>query len=434
MPRDIFRIRYDVSMLAGSADTAEVRLYGEIVEDGPKWWKWSEEDKSAVEFDKAIKEVRESGATKLLLRINSPGGIVTESVAMRSILVNAGFEEINIRIEGMCASAATNIATLPGAHVVIAEGSEYMIHRPMGGCRGFASDMENYANRLRNMEQVTRGFYATKTGQSDEQIKAWMDAETWFTAEQAVEYGFADELQKADSEELPMVACADGRAIAAMCDLYSAVPEQIAKYKFQEGGEVATDGQFIEGEQGQELILPPDSTQNATKKIAAALENLKQIVSNAAPVAGDATEIHHEEEHEPMEPNEIRNITQDQLLAENPALVQSIQQAALAADRQRREDIDAITPPMAEYQALAEEAKKNGTSAMDFHKQLVAAMKQKGANHQAARQQETAPAKNVTGGAAEDGQNNEEQEIKQYAESMAKYAKEYRGSADGDMF
>ena len=431
MARDIFRIRYDVSMLAGSNDTAEVKLWGEIVEDGPKWWKWSDEDKSAADFDKAIKEVLESGATKLLLRINSPGGIVTESVAMRSILVNAGFEEINIRIEGTCASAATNIATLPGAHVVIAEGSEYMIHRPMGGCRGFASDMENYANRLRNMEQVTRRFYMTKTGQSEEQVKAWMDAETWFTAEQAVEYGFADELQKADSDELPMVACADGRAIAVMCDLYGAVPEKIAKYKLQEGGKTTAGGHFIEGEHGPELILPPDTMQNAAQKVAAALST---YVSNAAPVAGDATEIHHEEENEPMEPNDIKNITQDQLLAENPALVQSIQQAALAADRQRREEIDAITPPMAEYQAMAEEAKNNGTSAMDFHKQIVAAMKQKGANHQAARQQETAPAKNVTGGAAEDGQNNEEQEIKQYAESMAKYAKEYRGSADGDMF
>ena len=424
MARDIFRIRYDVSMLAGSADTAEVRLYGEIVEDGPKWWKWSEEDKSAADFDKAIKEVRESGATKLVLRINSPGGIVTESVAMRSILVNAGFEDINIRIEGMCASAATNIATLPGAHVVIAEGSEYMIHRPMGGCRGFASDMENYANRLRNMEQVTRGFYTAKTGQSEEQVKAWMDAETWFTAEQAVEYGFADELQKAEPEDMPMVACADGRAVAAMCDLYSAVPEQITRYKLQEGGQITAGEQYIEGEQGQEFILPPD----AAKKAAAALT---QAVSNAAPVAGDAAEINHEEETKPME---IKDITQEQLLAENPALLEQIQQAAITADRQRQEEIDAITPPVAEYQAMAEEAKKNGTSAMDFHKQLVAAMKQKGANHQAARQQETAPASNVTGGAAEEGKDNEEQEIKQYAESMAKYAKEYRGGADGNMF
>lgn len=131
---------------------------------------------------------------------------------------------------------------------------------------------------------------------------------------------------------------------------------------------------------------------------------------------------------------EIKDINMDQLRAENPALIEQIRQAAITADRQRREDIDAITPPTAEYQAMADEAKKNGTSLTDYQRSLVAAMKQKGANHYVARQLETAPAQNVTGGAAEDGKKDDEKEIKQYAESMAKYAKEYRGSADGKMF
>ena len=92
--RDIFRLAYTVNMLAGSSDTAEVMLYGEIVQDGPEWWKWSKEDKSAADFDKAIKEVQKNGATKLLVRINSPGGVCSESVAMRTILAAAQFEEI----------------------------------------------------------------------------------------------------------------------------------------------------------------------------------------------------------------------------------------------------------------------------------------------------------------------------------------------------
>ena len=198
MPRDIFRLAYNVHMEAENSDTAEVMLYGEIVEDGPKWWKWSEEDKSAADFDKAIKDVLKAGAKKLLLRINSPGGVCTESVAMRSILANAGFEEINIRIEGMCASAATDIATLPGAHVAIAEGSEYMIHNPWCYALGNANELEHTIDRLRNIEKMSRGFYMKRTGQAEEQIKEWMDAETWFTADQAVEYGFADEVLEAE--------------------------------------------------------------------------------------------------------------------------------------------------------------------------------------------------------------------------------------------
>lgn len=391
MARDIFRLGYSVRMAAENSDTAEIMLYGQIVEDGPKWWKWSEEDKSAADFDKAVKEVREKGAKKLLLRINSPGGVCTESVAMRAILGNAGFEEINIRIEGMCASAATDIATLPGAHVAICEGSEYMIHNPWCYALGNANELEHTIERLRNIEQVSRGFYVKKSGQSEEQIKAWMDEEKWFTAEEAVEYGFADELLEAEVQgETPAAACASTREMAAMKGLYKAVPEQIA--------------------------VREDAPQN-------------DPVSHEAPVAGVSTEIHHEEDNDTMD---IKDINVDQLRAENPALLEQIQQAAITAERQRQDDIDALTDP--EYEELAAQAKANGTSPEDFVRQLIAAKKQKGAAHQAARQQETAPAQNVTGGAADDRKGNEEQDMKRYAESMAKYAKEYRGEASGNMF
>ena len=103
-----------------SDSEAEIMLYGEIIQDMPEDWKWSKEDKSAADFDKAIKAARDGGARKLLLRINSPGGIVSEAVAMRSILCAAGFENITVRIEGLCASAATIIAAIPGEHVQIA--------------------------------------------------------------------------------------------------------------------------------------------------------------------------------------------------------------------------------------------------------------------------------------------------------------------------
>ena len=359
MPRDIFRLGYSVRMSAEESDTAEIMLYGQIVEDGPKWWKWSEEDKSAAEFDKAIKEVREKGAKKLLLRINSPGGVCTESVAMRAILGSAGFDEINIRIEGMCASAATDIATLPGAHVAICEGSEYMIHNPWCYALGNANELEHTIERLRNIEATSRGFYAKKSGQSEEQIKEWMDAETWFTAEQAVEYGFADELLEAEvGAESPAAACASAREMAAMLSLYKSVPQQIA-----------VKGKDNEPEEPEKTTVTEDDLLNEhVPKIPVTEETEPaETISNAAPVAGAATEINqHEEETDTMD---IKELNVDQLRAENPALLEQIQQAAIEADRQRQEDIDAITPPTAEYQAMAAEAKKNGTSAMDFHSQ-----------------------------------------------------------------
>lgn len=394
MPRDIFRLAYNVHMEAENSDTAEVMLYGEIVEDGPKWWKWSEEDKSAADFDKAIKDVLKAGAKKLLLRINSPGGVCTESVAMRSILANAGFEEINIRIEGMCASAATDIATLPGAHVAIAEGSEYMIHNPWCYALGNANELEHTIDRLRNIEKMSRGFYMKRTGQAEEQIKDWMDAETWFTADQAVEYGFADEVLEAEVKgETPAAACVTSRVMATMRNLYKAVPEQIA-------------------EKDAEPAAPTPT------------------VSYEAPVAGASTEINqHEEEHDTMD---IKDINVDQLRAENPALLEQIQQSAVAAERARQDEIDALTDPG--YEELAAQAKANGTSPADFVKQLVQAKKAKGAGFMAARQQETAPAQNVPGGEPASNHKTEEQEIQDNAKAVAEYAKQYAGSGNETMF
>lgn len=375
---DIFRLGYKVHMAAESEDTAEVMLYGQIVEDGPKWWKWSEEDKSAADFKKAIDDVREGGAKKLLLRINSPGGVCTESVAMRSILGNAGFDEINIRIEGMCASAATDIATLPGAHVTIAEGSEYMIHNPWCIALGNANELEHTIERLRGIEQMSRGFYVKRTGQSEEQIKEWMDAETWFTAEEAVEYGFADEVLESE-----VMNATPAAALAVMRNLYRSVPEQIG----------------IE-------------------------EDPKEEVSNGTPLAGEPAEDKCEKEEIAMELNDI---TLEQLREGNPALLEQIKQNAVDAERERLSDIDALTVPG--YEDLATKAKAEGTSAMDFQKQIVAAMRQKGNDFLEARQRETAPAQEVVGGEPSNTKT-EEQEIQDNAKLIAEYAKGYTATGD----
>ena len=230
--REFFHLAHSARMSADDVELAEVMLYGEIVQDYGKWYKeYYPNDKCASDFDKEIKELRDGGAKKLLLRINSPGGIVFEAVAMRSILANAGFEEITVRIEGLCASAATIPATLPMAHVQIAPGSEFMIHNPWTIAWGFAEDLEHEAEHLRNMEKTIRSFYAAKSGQEDDQIKAWMDKEEWMTAEQAVERGFCDELMNEGKENAePAAACVSIHDMGVMCGIYKDVPKSIRTY------------------------------------------------------------------------------------------------------------------------------------------------------------------------------------------------------------
>ena len=395
MPRDAFRLAFRAAMSAENEDTGEIMLYGEIVQDYGKYYKEAyPEDKSASDFDKAVKELKKNGAKKLKLRINSPGGIVSEAVAMRGILTGAGFESIDIRIEGMCASAATIIASIPGARAIITPGSEYMIHNPWTFTWGNANDLEHEVEHLRQLEATARGFYAQKSGQTDEQIKEWMDNETWFTAEDAVKYGFADEVADEDTgNALPAAACVTSRDMAVMNSLYRAVPKGIA-------------------------VRQENTPANLSD------------VSHEAPVAGASTEIHqHEEENPTME---IKDISLDDLRAENPALLEQIQQGAVAAERQRQDDIDALTVPG--YEEMAARAKAEGTSAMDFQRQIVAAMKQKGANFLNNRKEETAPAKDVAGGAPTDDKQTEQAEIEANAKEIAAYAKAYAGNDNEGMF
>ena len=415
MSKELYRIRFSMK---AEGDEAEVMVYSDIANE--KWWG---DEITTGEFDKALKEARKNGATKLNVRINSGGGEVYAAVAMRSMIINAGFDSVRVMIEGLCASAATLFATVPGAHVVIAEGSEFMIHNPMTIAWGNSESIMKTVDHLHKLEEQFHGMYASRTGASEDTIKDWMDAETWFTAKEACEYGFCDELLASE----PVAACVTAKEMGVMQALYKHVPDSISiqNTAFQDGGTVSSPP-FIEGERGQELIIPPGSVSEAGKKLNAAVLD---YISNGTPVAGAPTEIkNHEEEDSHMD---AKDINLDQLRADNPALVDQIRQDAISAERQRIEDIDALTLPG--YEDMAAEAKANGTSAMDFNRQIVEAQKQKGKNHIANRQQETAPAKGVTGGAPQDSKD-EEQEIQNNAKAIAAYARDYAGSGDASMF
>lgn len=403
MERDFFRLAFCAEMSVADKETGEVMLYGQIVRDYGKWHKEQyPNDKSASDFDRAIKELKSKGAKKLNVRINSPGGIVTEAIAMRGILTGAGFEQINIRIEGLCASAATIVASIPGVHVVITPGSEYMIHNPWIWAFGNANEIEKTVEHLRQLEKTSRAFYVQKSGQAEDQIKRWMDDEKWFSAEDAVKYGFADELaNEGTGEALPAAACVTSREMAAMCSIYRNVPK---------------DNIAVQPENPTAPVHTGGAETNP--------------VSSEAPVAGASTEITKPKEEHPI--MEIKDINLDQLQMQNPALLEQIRQSAVTAERNRQAEIDDLTMPG--YEEMAAKAKADGTSAMDFHKQMVTAMKQKGGIFLQQRQSETAPAAAVAGGAPQDPGRTPQQEIEDTAKDIAAYAKIYADNGDGTMF
>jgi hypothetical protein len=129
---------------------------------------------------------------------------------------------------------------------------------------------------------------------------------------------------------------------------------------------------------------------------------------------------------------DIKDITLEQLRAENSALVNSIAQESITAERQRIADIDDLTP--AGYEQMAADAKKNGMSAMEYHKAIVKAQREKGPQFLAQRKNETAKATDIPGGSSEDTAKKSENEMSAAAKEIADFAKSVRAAADGGMY
>lgn len=122
------------------------------------------------------------------MHINSPGGDVFEGREMQAVI--AGYPgKITAIIEGVAASAATIVA-LSCAEVQMLKGSRFMIHNGMTIAAGNKSAMQAAFTLLEGFDVELAAEYAEKTKGTTEQMTAWMDAETWFTSEAALEAGF----------------------------------------------------------------------------------------------------------------------------------------------------------------------------------------------------------------------------------------------------
>ncbi len=382
--KEIIRLRTALRMEADS-DEAEILVYGDICSDA---WKWSESDVSALDFDKHLKAAKEK--KKLVLRINSPGGEVFQAVAMRTMLTNAKNPQIEIHIDGLSASAATLLCCVPGAKVCIAEGAEYMIHNPWTYALGGARDFENIAQRLRTTEESMRGIYGKRSGQEEAQITAWMDDETWFSAEDAVKYGFADEVMN----QTAVAASVSPDMMKTMRALYKKVPQNIG---------------VRDGEEEKQPKEP--------------------VSHEAPPVAGGESSEHtldQEEEH-----MDIKDLTVEQLRENNAALLQSIQEEGIRAERERVAEIDALTEPG--YEEMAAQAKAKGDSPAVFLKAVVEAKKGKAAAFLSGRREETEKAKAIPASEAGEGEG-EEAGMKAAAKEIADMAKELHAQREGSMY
>lgn len=162
-----------------SASEAEILLYDEI-------GMWGITASDFIHDLQAIK------ASQINLRINSPGGEVFDAIAIYNALRRHS-ASVTTFVDGIAASAASFIA-MAGDRVVMSPHAELFIHDAHGLTLGNATDMRQMADMLDKSSDNIAAIYAARAGGEVEEWRDKMRAETWFSDQEAVDAGLADEI------------------------------------------------------------------------------------------------------------------------------------------------------------------------------------------------------------------------------------------------
>lgn len=176
----------------------DIYLYGQIVAPEDRLYLGDSGQSNAgiyvsgISFVKALKSIQGD----VTIRINSPGGVVSEASVMHQALSerrkNGGV--IRIQIDGVCASAATLLLPLADIRRISALGT-VEIHRAMVGFFGNAEDARELAGTLEAVDETIIRFYMDMTGAPHEEIVQMMSGDgTVMVASQAVEKGFVNSI------------------------------------------------------------------------------------------------------------------------------------------------------------------------------------------------------------------------------------------------
>ena len=157
---------------------------------------------TATELLKAL----ESGETEI--RINSAGGNIFSAITMYNLLKD---KDVVIRIDGFCASAATLIAC--GGKCIAAANSLFLIHNPAVELWSSytAEELLELKNSLDKIKESILNIYITKMHIGRGEVEALMDAETWLTADEALQIGLIDEID--ETEVLDIMAMEGSKAL-----------------------------------------------------------------------------------------------------------------------------------------------------------------------------------------------------------------------------
>ena len=178
-----------ITVASNQKDVGEIYIEGDIVDD--KWWDNEVSPKSVRDA------LKDAGSAKTLnININSYGGSCIAGNAIVAIIDEYRAKNnstVNVKIAGIAASMGSGIAMV-GDHVSMASNSLFMVHKPSTWACGNATDLEKTVEVLNKTEETLVRNYMRKFKGTEEELRDLMAEETWLTAEEALEWGFIDEI------------------------------------------------------------------------------------------------------------------------------------------------------------------------------------------------------------------------------------------------
>ena len=165
--------------IENKADETTVYIYDEV-----SFW--------GVDASVFVKDFNKITSKLINIRVNSPGGSVFDGTTIFNA-VKQHPARVVAHVDGLAASIAS-VIVMAADEVVMAENAFMMIHEPWSMMAGGAEDFRKEAELLDKVRGTIAKTYMDKSGKSEEDVLALMEAETWFTAQEALEAGFIDSI------------------------------------------------------------------------------------------------------------------------------------------------------------------------------------------------------------------------------------------------
>ena len=165
--------------------SADLYIYGDITS-----YEWDESDVSAWGFKKELEELGE--ISELNVHINSYGGETFQGLAIYNLLKQHK-AQINVYVDGIAASSASIIA-MSGDKIYMPKTSLMMIHNCWKWAVGNSKELRKTADDMDKVAIAYKEAYLSKINITEDELDKLLDEETYLTADECIEMGFADEI------------------------------------------------------------------------------------------------------------------------------------------------------------------------------------------------------------------------------------------------